>query len=130
LVATLRSTERVTSLAFNNDGRALYHNGDVLCLREIRTRKVIRKFNVAGSVPFVLSADGKRLAAFGGGGLPKDRGILLVWETASGQQLLSQQCHDGTVTTAAFSPDHRFIATGSVDRTVRLWRIEPTANPK
>jgi TIR domain-containing protein/WD40 domain-containing protein len=38
--------------------------------------------------------------------------------------------HDGAINTLAFSPDKRWLATGSDDKTARLWNIQdPSAKP-
>jgi serine/threonine-protein kinase len=62
-----------------------------------------------------FSPDG-RLAVSGG-----SRGIVELWEVATGKTL--QQCvgHPQTVRCVAFSPDGKLIASGSDDGTLRLW---------
>lgn len=44
-----------------------------------------------------------------------------VWSVESGDKLVSLTGHKAGVTDAAFSPCGRFILTGSLDSTVRLW---------
>jgi hypothetical protein len=71
-----------------------------------------------------FSPDGKRLLA--GGGDWKKGGInhVGVWDVASKKQVLKLDGHNNTVFCLACSPDGRTIATGSVDRTIRLYDAE------
>src|SRR5262249_20500226 len=44
-----------------------------------------------------------------------------IWDATAGQQIILLRGHEGTVSSAAFSPDGARIVTASGDRTARLW---------
>lgn len=44
-----------------------------------------------------------------------------LWDVTTGQELLTLKGHAGNVTSVAFSPDGKRLATGSIDSTVKLW---------
>ncbi len=68
-------------------------------------------------VPCVaFSPDGKWLTA-------SRENEVGVWNTASGESTLSIKGHSGDVTCLTFSPDGKQIASGSSDRTVKLWDV-------
>ncbi|MCI0530247.1 MAG: hypothetical protein L0Y56_22615, partial [Nitrospira sp.] len=52
-----------------------------------------------------------------------DRSIKL-WEVDSGTLARVLEGHSRYVTSVAFSPDGKYIASGSADKTLKLWRVE------
>ncbi len=61
------------------------------------------------------SPDGKLLATAG-----SDKKVIL-WEAATGKELLTLNGHSKTIEDIAFSPDGRVLATAGDDKTVKLW---------
>jgi HEAT repeat protein len=72
-----------------------------------------------------FSPDGARIAAAGGGysisGEGREAQAVNVWDARTGQHLLAFGGDPGSVTSIAFSPDGRRIATGCADAMVRVW---------
>jgi WD40 repeat protein/class 3 adenylate cyclase len=81
--------------------------------RALQEDRVVRTVQQGRKI--AISADGSRFATTG-----KD-GTATVWETATGQRLLTLTGHKGDVNGVAFSPDGSLLATTGSDRTVRLW---------
>jgi len=80
-----------------------------------RTR--LRVLSVRGkALRVAFSPDGKLIAA-------SDDNTICVWDVSTGL-IRTLPGHSEAVWALAFSPDHRILASGSVDRTIRLWDLE------
>ncbi len=67
----------------------------------------------------VYSPDGSLLASAGGDGM------VLIWESATGNLLHALAGHTQAVTSAAFSPDGRWLASGGLDGRLVIWGVLP-----
>jgi hypothetical protein len=66
-----------------------------------------------------FSPDSRRIAAGG------TDGTIKVWDTESGQQLLTLQGHFENINGVLFSSDGSRIVSASVDKTIRIWDATP-----
>ena len=65
-----------------------------------------------------VSLGGSRIASAGGDQTAK------IWDTETGENLLTLTGHVGFVEAVKFSPDGSHVATASRDRTIKFWNIE------
>ena len=126
-------TSPVLAAQFSPDGRLLvtgHQNGSAV-IWDWRTQKRLKLPGHRNGVrSLAFSPDGLRLATAGGGtskltDRPDDSAI--VWDVATGRELLTLRGHSNIVYTVAFSPDGRSLFTGGGDSRVRQWPAWPWA---
>jgi WD40 repeat protein len=119
------------SVAFSPDGRYILtgDDGNDAILWDVNTGKEIRRFGQSHTVRSVaFSQDGSNVLIGGGGFL--DPGYARLLETATGKEVQRYERHVAPVNSALFSPDKRYVLTGSglfiglkQDNAARLWDV-------
>ncbi|MDQ1745403.1 MAG: hypothetical protein QOE23_3742 [Pseudonocardiales bacterium] len=130
-------TGGVSSVAFSRDGKILASgaNDETVQLWDLTSRRPLGGPHIGGidvsSVAF--SPDGKTLAVGGGtrvGAVTRADGMVRLWDV-NGQRQIGDALSGDTdfVSSVAFSPDGKTLASGSDDGTVRLWDVAYTVDP-
>ncbi len=52
------------------------------------------------------------------------RSTISVWDIESGRNICNISGHTGSINSLAFSPDERYVLSGSDDNTMKMWAVE------
>jgi WD40 repeat protein/tRNA A-37 threonylcarbamoyl transferase component Bud32 len=130
----------VNEMAFSPDGRRLLssHMDGTLRWWDTDTGKELRRFAVRTNTlqAVALSADGRW--AITGGGFDATGGgwkngtdfALRLWDVVDGKELYCFKGHENPIIVLALSRDGRYALTGSVDGTMRQWRLPDPPPPE
>ena len=121
LIATLRHTNDVGSVAFSPDGTTLASGaGREIKLWDVATgRNIATLWHTNGVSSVSFSPDGTTLASGSG------RGIKL-WDVATGRNIATLR-HTNVVSSVSFSPDGTTLASGLASE-IKLWDVATGRN--
>jgi WD40 repeat protein len=120
---TLRGdTWLIRFAAFTPDGKQIVSVsvGDTARVWDADTGDEVRHFHFPYGNAFALSPDGNYLASAGEDSTA-DQPRVSIYEVSSGREAATLTGHDSRIGCLAYSPDGKRLATGSGDRTVKLW---------
>jgi WD40 repeat protein len=126
----------VENVAWSPDSKRLAVGVGNLLVFDATTGEVLARLNPDGGVHSVAwSPDGTRLA-FGSTRDPHrgDKGIVIVWnpqdasDPDSNNNPVMFNGHEGIVTSVAWSPDSKQIASGSDANTIKFWDVPSEQN--
>lgn len=135
-LTTLKGHRRaVNSIAVTPDGRHAISAGDDLSIKmwDLNVGKEKKSIQESADklLTMVLSLDGSMVAASTVDvhidllrKTRQDVRHIIIRNTVTGEEIRTLAGHEKDVTTLVFHPDRRFLASGSVDNTIRIWDLQ------
>ncbi|HZZ77807.1 MAG TPA: WD40 repeat domain-containing protein, partial [Gemmataceae bacterium] len=114
---------KASHFCFSPDGKSILTLTDVIRQWNAATGRLERQFE--GHLPPMVrilgfSSDGKRLSLALGSANGSDC-MIRQWDMVTGAPTFADGGHQDAITCVAWAPAGDFIASGSVDKTVRVW---------
>ncbi|QVL31411.1 protein kinase [Telmatocola sphagniphila] len=112
----------IWALAFNNDGTEIYSCSDdgLLKLWRLSDQRYTKFMPVESGIRSIAVSKSGQYVATGA-----RNGVVSIHDIRQGVTLASLASHDGPVMAMAFSPNDEILASGSIDKTVKLWQVNP-----
>ncbi len=118
--------EKSHPVAFSPDGRCIVSgSGDgMVKVWDVQSASEVMSFSAGGPIyplcTTALSPDGKCIAS-----VPTNWGktTINIWNIITGDKIVTLRGHKALVTCLSFSPDKKWLASGSADKTIKVWNV-------
>ncbi len=137
VINTQGHSAKINDVVFTQDGTQLVSASDDKTVRvwDLATGRTVRTFRgqigagQEGKIYAMALSPDNRYLAVGGWMAPsqnyvlEDVGRIRLYDFQTGQLLALLKSHTNVVNSLAFSADSRYLASGSTDKTVKLWEV-------